>query len=456
MEDHQRLFKKAGVHEYDLYRLKATVNEIQLRGFDIEAVREPVNALGYTVRVLSREGELIGIGLASCSDESGLEKCIQDAKFFSGLNKQKMKYEFPEAQRDSRVATVDPAIKNAPSESIKRYTKSLLSSLKDENKGDKPIKPTFGKIRTYLFETNLENSTGLAKRKTETYFYLELALKVSDGTRIAEFWPRKYRRRIDGLKVREVLPYWIKLARETLEAAMPPAGKMTVIMNPESLCDAIVPTVGSHATGDQKFKNQSIFEKDDVVASKELSVSDDGLLDYGLSTAPFDDEGNPQRKTPIIENGVFKNFIYDQKYALMLNEKSTGNGLKPVGGMRNPLGKHMLSVVATPTNISISPGRDSFDNLVGEVKDGLLIEQFSWLNPDAYSSGFSSEIRNGYLIKNGELKQPIKGGMVAGKVFDIIKNISGISNLSQIESGATAFSCVSPYIRFEKVQVAGK
>jgi PmbA protein len=456
LEDHQRLFKKAGVSEYDLYQLKATVNEIQLRGFDIEAVREPVNALGYAVRALSREGDLVGIGLSSCSDESGLDRCIHDAKFFSGLNRQKMKYEFPQAQRDTRVATVDPAIRNAASESIKRYTKSLLTALKDENKGNKPIRPTFGKIRTYLFETQLENSTGLLKKKVETYFYLELALKVSDGTRFAEFWPRKYRRRIDGLKVREVLPYWIKLARETLDAKMPPAGKMTVIMNPESLCDAIVPTVGSHATGDQKFKNQSVFKKGDVVASEELSVSDDGLLDYGLSTAPFDDEGNPQRRTPIIEKGVFKNFIYDQKYGLMLGEKSTGNGLKPVGGMRNPLSKHMLAVAASPTNILISPGTKSFDNLIEEVKDGLLVEQFSWLNPDAFSSGFSSEIRNAYLIKNGELKQPIKGGMVAGKVFDIIKSISGISNLPQIESGATAFSCVSPYIRFENVQVAGQ
>jgi predicted Zn-dependent protease len=46
--------------------------------------------------------------------------------------------------------------------------------------------------------------------------------------------------------------------------------------------------------------------------------------------------------------------------------------------------------------------------------------------------------------------------MVSGKVFDMIKNISGISNQQLVESGATAFSCISPYIRFEDVQVVGK
>jgi PmbA protein len=456
MGHYESLLKKAKIAEYDVYSLRTTVNEIQLRGFDIEAVREPVNAVGYTVRALSREGELIGIGLASCSQESRLEDCIHKAKFFSTLNKQKMKYELPQSKPSPQAKVVDNAIRDNPVEAINEFTASILDLLTGESQSAKPIKPTFGKIRTYLMETELENSAGLTKKKVETYFYLELALKVKEGTRIAEFWPRKYRRRISDLKVDEVLPHWLKLARDTLDAKIAPTGKMPVILNPESLCDAIVPTVGYQSAGDQKFKNQSVFNKGDLVASEELSITDDGLLDYGLSSSPFDDEGTPQQRTPVIEKGVFKNFICDQKYAMMLGEKPTGNGVKPLGGMANPLGKHMFSILTSPTNTSISPGTTSFDDLVADVKEGAIVEQFSWLNPDPLSSSFSSEIRNGYLIRNGEVKQPIKGGLVAGKVFDLMKNISCISNSAQIESGASAFSIVAPYIRFENVQVAGK
>lgn len=456
MIQYDRLFKKEKITEYDIYCLKGTVNEIQLRGFDVEIVREPVKAVGYAVRVLSREGERIGIGLASCSDETKLQTCIHNAKFFSTLNRQEMKYEFPTQKPDTQVATVDNTIRDSASEAIGSYTESLLNNLKTEAQSSIPVKPTFGKIRTYFFETSIENSAGMSKRKTETYFYLELALKVSDGAKLAEFWPRKYRRRIDGLKVEDILPHWTKLARDTLQAQMAPTGKMTVILNPESLCNTIVPTVGTHARAEQKFKNQSLFKKDQSVASEDLSISDDGLLDYGLSSACFDDEGNPQQRTRIIEKGVFKSFLYDQKYALMLKEKPTGNGVKPIGGMVNPLSKFNLAVIGSPTNISITPGKQSYDELIGEVEKGLLIEQFSWLNPDPYSSGFSSEVRNAYLIENGEVKQAVKGGLVAGKVFDLIKNISGISKSAEIESGASAFSCVSPYIRFDNVQVAGK
>jgi PmbA protein len=448
--------KKAKISEYDIYSLKATVNDVQLRGFDIEAVREPVNSIGYTVRVLSREGEFIGVGSASCSEESRLEDCIHRAKFLSTLNKQKLKYEFPQSKSSPKVSVADNEIKDSPVEAINDFTASVLSRLKAEEQSAKPIKPTFGKIRTYLMETEIENSAGLYKKKVETYFYVELALKVSEGTKLAEFWPRKYRRRIGDIKVEEVLPHWMKLARDTLDAKIAPTGKMPVVLTPECLCDAIVPTVGYHSAGDQKFRNQSVFNKGDTVASEEFSVTDDGLLEYGLTSAPFDDEGNPQQRTPIIEKGVFKNFICDQKYSLMLGEKPTGNGVKPFGIVANPLGKHMAPIVTAPTNTSISPGSTNFDDLVADVREGIIVEQFSWLNPDPFSSSFSSEIRNGYIIKDGEMKQPIKGGLVAGKVFDLIKNISCISNSPRIESGATAFSIVSPHIRFENVQVSGK
>jgi PmbA protein len=456
MGRYENLLKKAKVAEYDIYSFKATLNEIQLRGIDIEAVREPVNAVGYTVRVLSREGELVGIGSASTSQESKLEGCIHNAKFLSTLNKRKIKYEFPQPKPNPKVSVVDDAIIDNPVDAINKFAAYTLDRLKEEGQSSKPIKPTFGKIRTYLFETEIENSAGITKKKVETYFYLELALKVNEGTKFAEFWPRKYRRRISDLKIDELLPHWLKLARDSLEAKIAPTGNMPLIMNPESLCDLMVIPIGYHSAGDQKSRGISVFKKGDLVASQELSITDDGLFDYGLTSAPFDDEGTPQQRTPIIDKGVFKNFMCDQKYALMLGEKPTGNGIKPMGILINPMSKHMAGVITSPTNISISPGTTSFDDLVADVKDGIMVEQFSWLNPDPLSTSFSSEIRNAYLVRNGEVKQPIKGGLISGKVFDLMKNISCISSSARIESGASAFSIVAPYIRFENVQVVGK
>jgi predicted Zn-dependent protease len=451
-----RLFKKAGVEEYDLYTMKVTVNEVQLRGFEIEIIRGPVESCGYMVRVLSRKGELTGLGQSSCSESSKLEKCILNSKYLSQLNLQKTKYEFPSAKKDNETKIADNQILKTGEESVQQYAESLLKTLKTETKSKASVKPTFGKIRTYVLETLLENSTGLRKEKTETYFYIELALKVSSGTELAEFWPRKFSRTIDALIPDKILPKWIQLAKDTLKAKMPVTQKMAVILNPESVCDLLVPTIGFHALGEMKFKKQSLLNKEDVIASDCLTVQDDGLCDFGLLSSPFDDEGNPQRTTTVIEKGMFKKYLYDQKYALNMNEKPTGNGLKMLSGMTNIMNKHTLSVAGAPTNLSVKPRNTSLENMISEVKNGILIEQFSWLNPDPLSTSFSSEIRNAYEIKNGEYTQALKGGMVSGKVLDMIKNISAISNQQLIESGATAFSCISPYIRFEDVQVVGK
>ncbi len=451
-----KLFKKTGVEEYDLYTLRATVNEVQLRGFEVETIRGPVESIGYTVRALSRKGRLVGLGQSSCSESSKLEKCINDSKYLSKLNLQKTNYEFPSAKKDKETKIVDSQIFKGGEESVQTYASSLLEALKAEARSEPSVKPTFGKIRTYVLETHLENSAGLKKKKIETYFYVELALKVSSATKLAEFWPRKFSRTIKAVAPEKVLPKWIQLAKDTLKAKMPVSQKMTVILNPESACDLLVPTIGFHARGEMKFKKQTVFSKEDVVASDCLTVQDDGLLDFGLVSSPFDDEGNPQRRTTVIEKGVFQNYLYDQKYALNMREKPTGNGLKSLAGLTNMMNKHTIPISGSPTNLSVKSGTPSLETMISEVKNGILVEQFSWLNPNPLSTSFSSEIRNAYTIRNGEYTQVLKGGMVSGKVFDMIKNISGISNQQFMESGATAFSCVSPYIRFEDVQVVGK
>lgn len=451
-----RLFKKAGVEEYDFYKLKSTVNEIQLRGFEVEIIRGPIESIGYTARVLSRKGKLIGLGQASCSDRSKLEKCIKDAKYLSKLNLQNFKYEFPSAKRDNETKIVDSQILAASEKSIQTYLDNLLKNLKRKAKSKPLVKPTFGKIRTYALETLLENSTGLRKKKIETYFYFELALKASSGTKLAEFWPRKFSRTIKALESETILPKWIQLAKDSLKAKMPATEKLTVIFNPQTVCDLLVPTIGFHSLGETKFKKQTILNKGDIIASDCLTIQDDGLHDFGLLSSPFDDEGNPQRVKTVIDEGIFKNYLYDQKYALTMEEKPTGNGLKPLGTTGNLMNKNIVSVKGYPTNLNVKPGNLSLDTMVSEVKNGIFVEQFSWLNPDSMTTSFSSEIRNGYLIKNGEYAGALKGGMVSGKAFEMIKNISGISNQQFIESGATAFSCISPYIRFENVQVVGK
>jgi predicted Zn-dependent protease len=220
--------------------------------------------------------------------------------------------------------------------------------------------------------------------------------------------------------------------------------------------DGLGSVIGGHAVGSAKVNDVTKFSVGDKVGSPKLTVISDGLYPYGLMTGEFDDEGVPQRKVPIIVDGVFKGFVYDQLYALMDSTESTGNGLKQSGVFFRFEGKYGVQPGNQISNFYVEPGKVSYEDMIKDIKKGILVEQFSWLNPDVTTGKFSSEIRAGYYIRNGEIKEPIKGGLIIGNVFDMIKRIDCITDKSVICSGGTVFAGVCPYVSFEDVQIAGK
>jgi predicted Zn-dependent protease len=157
----------------------------------------------------------------------------------------------------------------------------------------------------------------------------------------------------------------------------------------------------------------------------------------------------------LIKNGIFENHIYDQFFALKDNTQSTGNGLRQGNTFFLFDGKYNSIPSNQVSNLYVEPGKKTLDKLVSEVGHGILVKKFSWLAPDSTTGQFSSEIRVGYYIDNGEITKPINGGLVAGNFFDLINNVSGISNKSMITSGGSILAGVCPYIRFEDVQIAG-
>jgi len=220
--------------------------------------------------------------------------------------------------------------------------------------------------------------------------------------------------------------------------------------------DGLGSIIGSHSSGAAKVNGISKFSPGEKVASESLTVISDGLYPYGLTTNAFDDEGVPQRKNILIDNGIFKDYIYDQFYAIKDNRESTGNGLRQGDIFYVFDAKYGLLPNNKISNFYLKPGKKSLQKLIGEVKHGILIDNFSWLSPDSTSGNFSSEIRDGYYIDNGEISKPIEGGLIAGNFFELMRNISGISNKSNITSGGTVLAGVCPYVRFDDVQVAGK
>jgi predicted Zn-dependent protease len=148
-----------------------------------------------------------------------------------------------------------------------------------------------------------------------------------------------------------------------------------------------------------------------------------------------------------------------------LNVDSTGNGEKlpphPLAFTRVDL-RYSRLPSTQPTNIVIELGDMTLEEIIATTKEGIYLEQLSSAFSDSLTTSFGSEIRNAYLIEKGELSKPLKGGQIGGFMLDsqdtkgrktkgLLNQVSGISRESRISG-----RCVTPHIRFEGVQVAGK
>jgi len=192
-------------------------------------------------------------------------------------------------------------------------------------------------------------------------------------------------------------------------------------------------------------RNQSAFKGKigKNVASEIVTIYDDGLLKGGIRTWKFDGEGVPQQKTPIIEKGVLRNFIYDNYTAKKEGKESTGNASR-AGYLSTP------NVEAT--NFRIMPGNKSPEELISGVKEGLLVYYLQGAHSSNPASGeFSVVAAPAWKIENGEVAYAIKGAMLAGNIFQVLTNVSELAS-NERKIGAL----VAPWILVENVKVIGK
>lgn len=458
----RRVLREEGISQWDIYVETAEEHEVQLRNFDVEDIRGPITNSGYAVRVIQPKGKKVGIGIGTGNSvQSGpIKRCLTAASVGARIT-EFPGYVMPKPAKYPSVKVADSEITSNPETVVKDKAEEIVSLLRKS----KTVLPTFGKVRTYSLSTVVCNSEGLQAEKKETLFYVELALKAEREGQLAEYWPMLFVRRIEDSRLDEQIPKWMKLAEDALKAKVPKTTKTAVVFAPQILGSILPNTVGFHCLGSSVFRGISRFKEGQQVGCEQLTVHDDGVFDYALGSSAFDDEGTPQSRTALIEKGVHKSFLYDAMYGPAFNAGSTGNGQKlpafSLAFTRVDLKFSMLPSVQ-PTNIAIGPGDMSLDEMIATTKEGIYLERLSSSSSDSVTTSFGSEIRNAYLIDKGELSTPLKGGQINGflldsqdaeghKVAGLLNQISGISKKAELSG-----RCITPYIRFEGVQVAGK
>jgi len=149
-----------------------------------------------------------------------------------------------------------------------------------------------------------------------------------------------------------------------------------------------------------------------MVFDQKLWLWDDPTVVYRPSSRPCDDEGMPSQRTPLVEQGTIANFFYDLQTAALAHTRSTGNGSRSRGGLPSP----------APSAFIIAPGGATFNEMVEDIKEGLVVEQLMGAGQGNILGGdFSGNVLLGYKVESGKIVGRVKDTMVSGNVYQMLK-----------------------------------
>lgn len=160
----------------------------------------------------------------------------------------------------------------------------------------------------------------------------------------------------------------------------------------------------------------------ETVASDVVDLLDDGRLDAGPSSAPFDDEGVATGRTVLVEGGLLRGFLHNTYTAAR-----QGGGVQSTGNAGR--GSYRSAPGVSPTNLFLAPGRVSPAELLGEAGEAVFVQEVSGLHSGASSiSGDFSVGATGLRVVGGELGEPLREMTIASTLLEILRGVRLVAN----------------------------
>ncbi|MGR3838122.1 MAG: metalloprotease TldD [Cognatishimia sp.] len=225
-------------------------------------------------------------------------------------------------------------------------------------------------------------------------------------------------------KAREAL----RIALVNLEAIPAPAGQMDVLLGPGWPGILLHEAVGHGLEGDFNRKESSSFSGriGDQVASKGVTVIDDGTIPDRRGSLTVDDEGTPSRKNVLIEDGILVGYMQDRQNARLMGVDPTGNG-------RRQSYAHMP--MPRMTNTYMEGGNNDPKDLLNDLKDGIYAVGFGGGQVDITNGKFVFSCTEAYQVKNGKVGAPVKGATLIGDGATAMTQIRALGNDMELDPG---------------------
>jgi len=167
----------------------------------------------------------------------------------------------------------------------------------------------------------------------------------------------------------------------------------------------------------------------------------------------YDDEGTPASTTQLIKDGILVGRLHSRETAGKLEEQATGNS--------RCLNYHYSPIVRM-TNTWIGRGITPVKELFHDVSVGVYAR--NWLGGMTNGEMFTFSAGEAWMIRDGQVAEPVKDVTLSGNVFKTLANIDAIGDdFLWDESGGCgkggqsglAVGCGGPSLRIKDVTIGG-
>jgi TldD protein len=220
----------------------------------------------------------------------------------------------------------------------------------------------------------------------------------------------------------------LRQALVNLESVPAPAGEMVVVLGPGWPGILLHEAIGHGLEGDFNRKKTSAFAglMGQRVASKGVTVVDDGTIPDRRGSLTIDDEGTPSSRTVLIEDGILTGYLQDRMNARLMNMKPTGNGRRE---------SYAHAPMPRMTNTYMLAGDRDPEEILRSVDRGLYATSFGGGQVDITSGKFTFSCTEAYKIEGGKKGAPVKGATLIGSGPDVLTKVSMIGSDMKLDTG---------------------
>jgi len=382
-----------------------------------------------------KEGRL---GYATTTDPDDIDNLINNAVETARFG-MPAKFQLPPTTAYPQIDILDPAVEATPLENMEKLGQELIEIITAHT----PEILCEAEVSKDTISVKLINSSGGRAEYKKSVFSVGIYGSLIRGTDMlfvgeGQSSCSPITRPKD---IAEVVIQQLELAKNP---ASVPTAQLPVIFTPRGAASALIPSLATAFNGKTVLQGASPIgnKLGKKVFDAKISLWDDPTIAFRPHSRPCDDEGVASRRTPLIEDGTVANFLYDLQTAALANTKSTGSASRG-GGLPSP----------APSALVFAPGKTSMDDMVKDIKEGLVIEQLMGAEQGNILGGdFSGNVLLGYKVESGKIVGRVKNTMVSGNVYQVLKELTAVGSRAEWVGG---FLCTPP-LYCPRLSVASK